>query len=195
MARRSDIDWEAVERDYRAGQLTLSEIAKKHGISDSQLRVKAKKLGWTRDLTAAIEQRTKEKISKIDVSAIVEQSAKESAGKSAALIKDAIEQASDIAAGIVIKHRAGLRLDMERAEAVSGLLEDAMSKAKAHGIRDIVSITQAMKNLSDIRCKLRDQERVIYRLDNDTSADAPVKHEHTVASGLLEKLGALKDKE
>lgn len=62
-----------------------------------------------------------------------QQSAKESAGKSAgksaALIKDAIEQASNVAAGIVIKHRAGLHLDMERANAVSIQLEEALSQA------------------------------------------------------------------
>lgn len=169
MARRNDIDWEAIERDYRAGQLTLVYVAKKHAVSDSQIRARAKKEQWTRDLSAAIEQRTKEKIATIDVAAIVEQSAKESAGKSAALIKDAIEQASDVAAGVVIKHRAGLKLDLERAEIVSSLLENALSQAE--GIKDIVSVTQAMKNLSDIRCKIRDQERVIYGLDKDKPTD------------------------
>lgn len=163
MARRNDIDWEAIERDYRAGQMTVASVAKKHGVSDSQLRAKAKSEGWTRDLSSAIDQRTKEKIAAIDVASIVEQSAKESADKSAALIKDAIEQASDVAAGVVIKHRAGLRLDMERANAVSAMLENALSQAD--GIKDIVSVTQALKNLADIGCKLRDQERVIYGLD------------------------------
>ncbi len=163
MARRNDIDWEAVERDYRAGLMTVAAVAKKHGVSESQVRAKAKSEGWTRDLSAAIDQRTKAKIAAIDVASIVEQSARESAGKSAALIKDAIEQASDVAAGIVIKHRAGLRLDMERANAVSSMLENAMSQAE--GIKDIVSVTQALKNLAEIGCKLRDQERVIYGLD------------------------------
>ena len=175
MARRNDIDWEAIERDYRANQLTVTDVARKHGVSHSQVRAKAKAEKWPRDLTAAIAQRTQEKISTIDVEEIVEQSARESAGKSAALIKSAIEQASDVAAGIVIKHRAGLRLDMDRAEVVSGLLEDAL--AEADGIKDIVSVTQAMKNLSDIRCKLRDQERVIYGLDKDRPADTGLSRE------------------
>lgn len=41
----------------------------------------------------------------IDVNELIEQSANESAQQSAKTIKDAIEQASDVAAGIVIKHR------------------------------------------------------------------------------------------
>lgn len=175
MARRNDIDWEAIEKDYRAGRLSVVAVAAHHGVSRTQLNAKAKKEGWTRDLSAAIEQRTQEKIAVIDVAALIEKSATESANQSAKTIQSAIEQASDVAAGIVIKHRAGLRLDMDRAEVVSGLLEDAL--AEADGIKDIVSVTQAMKNLSDIRCKLRDQERVIYGLDKDRPADTGLSRE------------------
>lgn len=175
MARRNDIDWEAIEKDYRAGRLSVVAVAAHHGVSRTQLNAKAKKEGWTRDLSAAIEQRTQEKIAVIDVAALIEKSATESANQSAKTIQSAIEQASDVAAGIVIKHRAGLRLDMDRAEVVSGLLEDAL--AEADGIKNIVSVTQAMKNLSDIRCKLRDQERVIYGLDKDRPADTGLSRE------------------
>lgn len=175
MARRNDIDWEAVERLYVAGQLTVQQIADECKVATSSIKAKAKKLGWLRNLAAEIDALTQAKISAIDVQALVEQSANESAKQSAKTIKDAIEQASDVAAGIVIKHRAGLRLDMERAEIVSGLLEDALSQAE--GIKDIVSVTQAMKNLSDIRCKLRDQERVIYGLDKDKPQDTGLSRE------------------
>jgi hypothetical protein len=48
MGRRSDIHWSEVEVDYRLGLLPVREIARRHGISDSNLRVRAKKLGWTR---------------------------------------------------------------------------------------------------------------------------------------------------
>lgn len=175
MGRRNDIDWEAVERLYVAGQLTVRQVADECGINVSTLTAKAKKLGWIRNLSSDIEALTKAKIAAIDVSALVEQSAQQNAQKSAQTIKDAIEQASDVAAGIVIKHRAGLRLDMERAETVSGLLEEALSQAE--GIKDIVSVTQALKNLADIRCKLRDQERTIYGLDKDKPQDTGLSKE------------------
>ena len=64
---------------------------------------------------------------------------------------------------------------MERAETVSALLEDALSQAD--GIKDILTVTQAIKNLSDVRCKLRDQERTIYGLDKDKPADTGLSKE------------------
>ena len=175
MGRRSDIDWEPIERDYRAGKLSIVAVAKAHGVSRTQLNAKAKNEGWTRDLSEAIAERTKAKIAVIDVAQLVEQSATQSANQSAKTIQSAIEQASDIAAGIIIKHRAGIRLDMERAETVSELLEDALSQAD--GIKDILTVTQAIKNLSDVRCKLRDQERTIYGLDKDKPADTGLSKE------------------
>ena len=178
MGRRSDIDWEAVERLYVAGSLTIQQVADECGIHTSTLKLKAKERGWKRDLSVAIAARTQAKISAIDVADLVEKSAQESANKSAKTIQDAIEQASDVAAGIVIKHRAGLRLDYERAETVSGMLEDCLGTAD--GIKDIVSVTQAMKNLADIRSKLRDQERVIYGLDRDKPVDTGLSRESIV---------------
>ena len=54
MGRRSDIDWEAIERDYRIGQLSLREICRIHGIAMSGLTKKAKDNGWKRDATKAV---------------------------------------------------------------------------------------------------------------------------------------------
>ena len=46
------IDWEAVEREYRAGQLSNRMIAEKHGISDTAIRKRAKRDGWERERAA-----------------------------------------------------------------------------------------------------------------------------------------------
>lgn len=48
MARRNDIDWERIQRLYVAGQLTIRQVADECGVSDSQIRVRAKKEGWQR---------------------------------------------------------------------------------------------------------------------------------------------------
>lgn len=167
MARRSDIDWEAVERDYRAGVQTIIAIGKAHGVSDSQIRAKAKSSAWQRDLSAAIEARTQAKISTIDVQELINQSAEQSAGKSATLIRNAIEQASDVAAGIIIKHRSSLRLEHERALSIEALLDNAMSSAVE--VKDINTVAQTFKMLVDSKSKLRDQERVVFGLDKGES--------------------------
>jgi len=43
------VDWIAVEGDYRAGQLSLREMADRHGTSESNIRKRANKNGWIRD--------------------------------------------------------------------------------------------------------------------------------------------------
>ena len=45
---RSTPDWTAVEQDYRAGNLSLRELAAKHRCSRSSVANKARREGWTR---------------------------------------------------------------------------------------------------------------------------------------------------
>ena len=46
---RRDIDWSAVESDYRAGLLSLRELAQKHCCSHSAIANFAGRNAWTRD--------------------------------------------------------------------------------------------------------------------------------------------------
>ncbi len=64
MGRRSDIDWEAIEKDYRLGQISIAAVAEKHGVALSGLKGKAKVLGWARDLTPVVKAATKAAITK-----------------------------------------------------------------------------------------------------------------------------------
>lgn len=48
------IDWEAIEREYRAGQLSVSEIARQHGVSHTAINKRAKRDGWLRDLSQRV---------------------------------------------------------------------------------------------------------------------------------------------
>lgn len=157
MGRRNDIDWERIEKLYIANQLSIQQIADECGVSNSQIRARAKAHGWQRDLSEAIKARTKAKISAIDVSALIEQSALESAGKSAQTLKRAIEEASDVAAGTLVRHRADIRLCSDRAKEIEVLLDEHMGKAESLG--DVFKAAQAFKSLVDARAKLIDKER------------------------------------
>ena len=46
--KRRDIDWHAIERDYRASVLSLRELALKHGCSHSTIANFASRHGWIR---------------------------------------------------------------------------------------------------------------------------------------------------
>lgn len=60
-------DWERIELDYRAGVKTLRQIADEHGISHVAVNKRAKKDGWTRDLSAKIQAKADELVTKAEV--------------------------------------------------------------------------------------------------------------------------------
>lgn len=68
---RPPVDWELIERDYRAGILSLREIASSQGITHGAVNKRAKRDGWTRDLQAKIQARADELVSKRAVSTAV----------------------------------------------------------------------------------------------------------------------------
>lgn len=61
---RPQVDWDAVERDYRAGVKTLRQMADEHGISHVAINKRAKRDGWSRDLAAKIQAKADELVTK-----------------------------------------------------------------------------------------------------------------------------------
>jgi len=49
-------DWEAIERLYSAGRMSLRDIATKHGVSFSGVRMRAKRCGWVQNPTGTKRQ-------------------------------------------------------------------------------------------------------------------------------------------
>jgi len=68
---RSAVDWEAVEREYRAGIKTLRQIANEQGVSNPAIVKRAKRDGWERDLSAKIHAKAESLVSKQLVSSVV----------------------------------------------------------------------------------------------------------------------------
>lgn len=48
-------DWERIELDFRAGVLSLREIASQNGVTEGAIRKRAKRDSWERDLNAKIQ--------------------------------------------------------------------------------------------------------------------------------------------
>ncbi|MFP2872619.1 terminase [Acetobacter tropicalis] len=57
MARKSSIDWAAVEADFRAGAQSNRQLSEKYGVAESSIRKRIKAEGWVR--TNASKVRTK----------------------------------------------------------------------------------------------------------------------------------------
>lgn len=63
-------DWERIEVEYRAGVLSLREIASQHGITEGAIRKRAKsdpRGEWARDLGPKISQRAEDLVRKAEV--------------------------------------------------------------------------------------------------------------------------------
>lgn len=60
MARRNNINWAAIEADYRVGQLTVRMLASKHGVAPSSITRRAKRNAWRKgDLKVFVRQLTR----------------------------------------------------------------------------------------------------------------------------------------
>ena len=72
MAERKQIDWERIELDYRAGVLSLREIAEKHpNTNHVAISRRAKKEGWVRDLSEKIKNKAEKIVTEQTVTADV----------------------------------------------------------------------------------------------------------------------------
>ena len=58
------LDWEAIEKQYRAGHPSVREIARLNGIDEKMIRKKASEKGWTRDLTDKVGARVRAELTK-----------------------------------------------------------------------------------------------------------------------------------
>lgn len=61
------LDWEGIERDYRAGLLSVREIGAANRVSHSAILKRAKRDGWDRDLAAKVRARAEAKVAKAAV--------------------------------------------------------------------------------------------------------------------------------
>lgn len=70
--KKQSADWERIELDYRAGVLSLREIAAADGnVSHVAIKKRADREGWTRDLSARIKAKAEELVNKALVNEVV----------------------------------------------------------------------------------------------------------------------------
>lgn len=166
MAKR--IDWEAVGREYRSGQLSVREIARNFGCSEGAVRAKARDRGWQRDLTDAARREARAKLVEGDPY---------SAGNE----RQAVEEAGERGAQVVRVHRVQIERQRETADRLIGLIErfldaaerpdvtkedaDTMASKLFPGKGDgVASLVQAASSALDRLVRL---ERKAYHLDED----------------------------
>ena len=158
MAPRKIVDWEAVGVDHRAGILSLREVARQHGVDVGYLHRKAKKNGWTRDLTARIQHEVNRKL----VNATVN-------------VSDAVivDSESDKLVQVQQLHRRDINSQREIAATLIAELGDNKARIKVDKDGNQVEVQLTLKERSEIFRNITQAaaryiplERQAYSLDN-----------------------------
>ncbi|MGU9857037.1 hypothetical protein [Pseudomonas sp. LF245] len=184
-------DWEAIERAYRAGLLSIREIASTQGITHGAINKRAKRDGWERDLKAKIQAKADSLVSKRTVSTEV-------STKQADTEREIIEVNAEVIANIRMAHRGdisrGRRLTNKLLDELEGLTDNReLFEELGELMRDpddngfdkrndlygkVISLpgrTKTMKELAETLKTLVALERQAYDLDTkagNSDADA-----------------------
>lgn len=192
------IEWDKVELHYRAGIRSLKDIGAEFGVSDAGIIKRAKRDGWTRDLTARIRQKAEAKVSAAAVRKLVSAEQKVS--------EDAIVEANaDQQFQVRLAHREDIRRTRELFKSLLGEIEgltthgdlaeqlmellvdekgDKPSKAEEERVRKMretldkilstAGRVDSAKKLTDMLEKLVAMERVAYGIDDKRGGGGPV---------------------
>lgn len=189
MTRRSDIDWDAIEREFRLGQKTNKQLAFEHGVQASSIGRRAVKYDWTQDKSAEVRMRADNMLLK----ATAQGSGKAIERKqSAKATPDGLEiqAAATARVDVVLGHRKGLdrisrirdtMLDeIEAQTSQMDLLTQIVEVAREPGeggidkrndlLRRVISLpsrVDSLKKLTEVDEKIRKGERDAFGISID----------------------------
>ncbi|WP_244936533.1 hypothetical protein [Methylobacterium currus] len=162
-------DWEAIEAAYRAGQLSIREIAKQHDVSDTAIRKRAKAEGWTRALADKVRDAIREKLVRSDGSQAGSQPHRT---RTDAQI---IEASAQIGFDVVTSHRR----DLQQLHGLKRVLADRLATHLQGGqpdgplLGDRESPGDLLEKLSRVTARLIPLERQAHNLDADPAGLEP----------------------
>lgn len=100
-AQKIQVDWSAVEIDYRAGILSLRQIGDAYGVTEGAVRKRAKRDEWTRDLSGKIQAKADELVRKDAVRSLVRSEQKITE-------RDVVDANATMQADIIRAHRTDI---------------------------------------------------------------------------------------
>lgn len=136
MTEKQIIDWERIEQLYRAGVLSVREIAATCGTSHTAINKRAKVHGWERDLKAKIQAKADALVSKAEVSKQVSTEQLETE-------RGIVEANAKVIADIRIAHRT----DIGRARRLANMLLD-----------ELEGLTEEQGTLKELILQLKDAD-------------------------------------
>ena len=164
-------DWEAIESAYRAGLLSIREIASQQGITHGAINKRAKRDGWERDLKAKIKAKADALVSKREVSNKV-------STETATSERILIEANAKVIATVRMEHRG----DIRRARTLANSLFDELG-AQCGDVAALEQLGDLMfdpddngrDRLNELYHKVIGLERQAYDIDGPTGDDTSKK--------------------
>ena len=208
--KKVEVDWEEIERLYRADLRTFAQLASDFGVADSTVRRRAKKHGWKRDLKNRIKERA---------NAIVQERAVQSLASNQVSSDDmTIEENAQITANVRLAHRQDIgtaralsmtllddlqaqigtdnraRLEDLFIAALQAEVVDASQLEAYERVTSLGNHVRIMKELADTMTKLVTLERQAYGLDDVDSSpvDALTTLLHSIANNNGNAFGVVK---
>jgi hypothetical protein len=184
MALAPKADWEAIGREYRAGQLSLREIGRIHGVSDTAIRKKAKAEGWERDLTEQVQAAVRAKLVREDGS--------QGSHPQRTTDRDIVRDTAARAVEVVRSHRRSLA----QLNAIGDVLAERLAqhldgiRPDGPGLGDKESPSDMLEKLSRTRQRAIQLERQAFNLDSHPDDDGA----QGSGGGALERLVARLDR-
>ncbi len=157
---RKLIDWETIEKKYRAGQLSIREIAREYDISAPAIVKKAKIEGWDRDLTEKVKQSITNKLVNSEVNTKVNTKNE----------KEIVEAAATKGAEIIKLHRGGAEKQRTILYTLCDDLDEKIKDIKKDGkkqeLADLKECSIIMRNMTQSLKTIIDIERQAFNLDD-----------------------------
>lgn len=114
---RAPVDWEAIEREYRAGQLSVREVARQFDLTEGAIRKRAKAEAWSRPLAEKVREAVRERLVRNDGT--------QGGTQSRASDAEVIEMAADRVIQVVREHRVLIGRGKALVATLLGELEEA----------------------------------------------------------------------
>lgn len=138
-------DWERIEQLFRAGLLSVREIAAACGVSHTAINKRSKAEGWDRDLNAKIKAKADSLVSKREVSTKV-------STETLATERGIVEANAEIIADIRLAHRG----DISRSRRLTNKLLD-----------ELEALTDEQGTIKELIAQLKDSDQD----DGDSMSD------------------------
>lgn len=198
MGSKQVFDWEAIERDYRAGLLSIREVAARHGCTHTAINKRAKADGWERDLQAKIKAKAEALVSKREVS-------NEVSSKAAETERQIVEANAEAIVSVRMAHRGDIRRSRSLANKLLAELEqltDHREVAETFGevmrnpdgfgndrLNDLYHKIIALPNRTKIMRELADTLKVLIALERQAYNLDEQEHEEPYEERLRRLLG------